>query len=132
MSSPVVSFAVEPGGGEAPVQDDLLEDPYLGSDDPTLPLDPSTRPRRQDARRTGMGPLGVPARVDPSDPALAKARRGTTLPLYARLRVKDPTTGRVTEQNVRVRSSNPSAGETVFSGSPDGAPDGLVIQVAGA
>lgn len=130
VSSPVVSFAVEPGGGEVSIHDDLLDDPYLGADDPTLPLDPSARPRRQDARRTGMGPLGVPARVDPSDPALGKVRRGTSLPMYARLWVKDPVTGHVTKQNVRVRSSNPSAGEMVFSGSPNGAHDGLVIHVA--
>jgi len=130
VSSPIVSFAVEPSAGEDSVHDNIIDDPYLGADDPTLPLDPSSRPRRNDARRTGMGPLGVPSRIDPADPALLKVRRGTTLPTYAVMRIKDPVTGDVKEQNVRIKSSNPSAGEAVFSASPDGGFDGLVFQVA--
>ena len=129
VSSPFVSFGVEPGTNEADVSQDLIDDPYLGADDPTLPLDPSSRSRRRDGRRTGAGPLVSQLKISPIDPALEKVRRGSSLPKYVRVRTVDPATGRTGEQNVRVKSANPTSGETVFATPELNALGGLTIEI---
>lgn len=130
VSSPVVSFTVEPGGAEPATGEDTVDDPHLGADDPTLPLDPD-RTRRPDRRRTGAGRLVPPGTVTSSDPALGKLRRGTSPARYLRHVSIDPVTGRRIVENIRIASSNPSAGETVYSSSPTGGLDGLAVVVTG-
>lgn len=130
VSAPIVSFAVEPGGDELSVHEATVTDPYLGADDPTLPLDPG-RSRHPDRRRTGAGRLSALGNdLVATDPALGKLRRGTSPARYVRHASVDPVTGRRTVQHIRITSMNPAAGETVYAGSPAGGLDGLAVVVA--
>lgn len=129
LSTPMVSFTTEPGGGpELPAAGDDVSDPFLGADDPTLPLEPS-RTRRLDRRRTGAGPLAAPGAAASSDPALLKLRRGSAPARYVKHHAVDPVTGRASTYHTRVVSTNPGAGETVYSSSPTGGLGGLTIVV---
>ena len=131
VSVPVVSFSTEADAGESLQGEQVIDDPYLGADDPTLPLDVE-RTRRGDGRRTGAGLLAGRYTVSPSDPAMLKTRRGSAPARYVARRAIDPVTGLASVQHLRVTSSNPGAGETVYASSPSGGLDGLVVEVGDA
>lgn len=88
-------------------------DPFIGSDDPTLPLSEQAS-RRRDQRDVG-GTRLYPnvAAESPNDPALRSRPRGTVSPQY-RVEPQLNGFGGTTSGYVRVVSSNASVGETVL------------------
>lgn len=108
VSSPQVSFNIidsgTPGG---------TEDPFLGSDDPTLP--DAERSTTLDQRRDGKTRL-YPSRrtVSPHDPALLSYPRGTAPGKYRKI-VGIDRTGKRVVRYVKIRSVNAFTGETTFS-----------------
>lgn len=117
VSSPVVSFDI--GTGETEESElDLVDEPFLGADDPTLPLDDS-RNKRQDLRRSGHTRLFVnPSEVDPHDPALTTLARGASLGRYKRI-VTMSQNGKLLTKYVKVASVNRATGETVYAPGTD-------------
>ena len=88
----------------------IVEDPFIGADDPTLPIDDRQSPR-EDQRRTNGNYLFSGASIDPNDPALTSRGRGQRGPLYKKISYKD-SSGKLVTQMTRV--ANSSFGETVF------------------
>lgn len=123
VSSPVITFDVGVGAGED-VQGSTVDDPFLGADDPTLPLD-DARGRRRDQRRNGATLL-YPGQGDvpPDDPALRSFPRGQPLARYKKIVAVDKDGNQVTKL-VRVTSTNRFTGETVFA--PDADLGGLTL-----
>lgn len=81
VSSPSVSFNVSTGDIRS---DDVVDEPFLGNDDPTLPIE-EQKNKRRDQRKTGRGAVFVQNNVnmtDPNDPALQGYPRGTTPNMY--------------------------------------------------
>ena len=98
ISSPEISFQVGVPDIEIDSLDNLVSDPFLGSDDPTLPLDLSRKNTRVDMRD-----------VRPShdqDPALKSLPRGKNPDLYKKL-----SDGRY----VKIKNENTKMGETTYS-----------------
>ena len=126
VSSPVISFQA---GISADVElagsGDVVE-PFLGADDPTLPLDAGDdgRSHRRDQRRTNATRL-YPQKddVSPQDPALLALPRGTPLARYMKVTGVDKHGNTVTRL-VKARTTNKFTGETVLSGADLG---GLTI-----
>lgn len=129
VSSPTISFqtGVQPGTNTS--TGDVVDDPYLGADDPTLPLDTEGRPRRRDLRLTD-DTLLYPSRSDvsPGDPALKSFSRGTTPAQYQKITGVDKK-GRLVTKLVRIKSQNSFTGETVLA---DGQLGGLNIVLVGS
>jgi len=121
VSAPNISFVVGiPDGQQADItvqQSVTLNDPFLGSDDPTLPYDVRDNGRR-DRRNTGSSRFFVSDEIDRNDPALLSQPRGTPLNQYTRIMTRG-TNGKLKSQYVRVASKNASVGETVFSPGTD-------------
>lgn len=116
ISNPVVTFGItvsESESGEA-IGDSVVEEPFLGADDPTLPL--ATRSRRKDMRDTRSSRYFPNDRgVSPDDPALTTKRRGSKNSKWKRFVLQDSSGNRV-EKFVRVKSYNPHTGEMVLDG----------------
>ena len=126
VSSPTISF-------QAGVQSDVqlagsgeVVEPFLGADDPTLPLDDGSdgRSRRTDQCRVN-GTRLYPQKDElvPQDPALQALPRGSQPATYQKVVGIDSSGNKVTRL-MRVRSSNPFTGETVLTGADLG---GLTI-----
>lgn len=131
VSSPVITFDVGVDVGES-VAASGIDDPFLGADDPTLPLD-DVKNRRRDQRRTnGTRLFPGPDVTPPDDPALVGNGRGSGLPRgqspaqYRRITGLDRN-GNVVTKLVRVVATNKFTGETVFA--PDSDLGGLTIVV---
>lgn len=125
VSSPVISFDVglDPSEQLGP---DGLDDPFLGADDPTLPLD-DVKNIKRDQRRSGRTRLFPnPDQVSPEDPALTTVRRNQPLAKYKKLTVVGKN-GMPQDKFVRVTSTNRFTGETVFA--PDTDLGGLTFVV---
>ena len=128
VSSPVISFDVGLSVGEESATGEL-DDPFLGADDPTLPLD-DVKNRRRDQRRTGRTRLfpgdgdGTP--TPPDDPALKALGRGGQTAKYKKITAIDKN-GNLVTKYARVVSTNKFTGETVFA--PDTDLGGLTIVV---
>lgn len=117
VSSPTISFDVGVVGGEL-TDVNAIDDPYLGADDPTLPLG-DDKNRRGDQRYTGGTRLYPPlADVNPQDPALKAVARGKVPARYKRVTGIDRK-GRTVTKNVRIVSTNRATGETVFAPDTD-------------
>jgi hypothetical protein len=110
VSSPNVRF-------ETRVQEPASEvdDPNLGADDPTLPLETGTT-RRHDARRTGGGRLTLSTEAQRTDPAVVRLPRGQSVMRYRRRTEVGPD-GRIRERLERVTSTIPRLGETAYTSS---------------
>lgn len=123
VSSPSISFStglptdVESGDSGA-------DDPFLGADDPTLPLDPEGRkPRRRDQRQVNATPL----LTDPAgDPATKSLPRGTSAPQFKKVTGYDKN-GKLVTRLYRVKNVNRFTGETVLA--PGAGLEGLTIVV---
>lgn len=124
VSSPTISFQVGIQQQIASTNPGVVEEPFLGADDPTLPLDTENRPRRRDMRLTNDTRL-YPDKVSvsPQDPALAQIPRGMPPATYQKITSLDKH-GKRTTRLVRVKSRNQFNGETVLS---DGQLGGLNI-----
>jgi len=116
VSSPVVTFdtGLEPGGGlglgTSKVQS---EDPFLGSDDPTLPLT-DKKVKRRDQRRSGT--LLYDQHVDnisADDPALKTRSSQQNKPIYDKI-ISQDSTGKQVIKYARVYRVTAASGETVI------------------
>jgi hypothetical protein len=95
-----------------------VDDPFLGADDPTLPL-ADGEVRNRDQRRDGRGRLyRQSSEIDPNDPALSGLPRSRPTNRYKKVTVIDQN-GRPATRYVRILSTTPSVGETVYSPSSD-------------
>lgn len=118
VSSPVVSFEITAGANDEIIDETSVEEPFLGSDDPTLPLDAEKRNRR-DQRDSGHTRLYPPGEVISSeDPALKNLQRGKSLKKFKKVSYKD-NTGRLVTRYIRVTAINRFVGETVMRGDID-------------
>jgi hypothetical protein len=107
LSSPDVSFEV-PEVNEKSLRQTPA--PFLGSDDPTLPLRVG-QTTRADKRETFEGSTG---KTWQQDPALQQYKRGAKLPLYNRDRKISIV--KIDDRYVRSRSINHAVGETAYDG----------------
>jgi hypothetical protein len=100
VSCPSVSFEIFPDELSAPA--DVVPYPFVGADDPTLPLDPVMNKRRDQLKteQTRLYPSGGQSRPGPRD-----YRKITTL----------DRTGKTSTTYVKVTSTNNKQGETVLS-----------------
>lgn len=128
VSAPVISFQtgvptnIESSSGG-------MDDPFLGSDDPTLPLsiDNDGSLTRRDQRRTnGTRLYPKTDEANPDDPALKSLKRGTKPAQFKKIIGIDKK-GRQVTKLFRVKNINSFTGETVFA--PDSTIDGLTIVV---
>jgi len=129
VSSPTISFQAGIQGDIQLVGSGEVVEPFLGADDPTLPLaDGSDGPsRRADQRRVnGTRLYPHPDDVVPQDPALKNVRRGSQLTTFQKVTGIDRNGGTVTRL-VRVVGRNRFTGETVLAGADLG---GLTIVLA--
>jgi hypothetical protein len=119
VSAPDISFDLNVGPA-IDVQEGLIDDPFLGSDDPTLPLDSlGIERQRNDMRRTGKVLLSPASNeANASDPALLSLPRGRQVGKYKKISSIDGNGNKKT-QHVRVASVIKSAGETVYVGNLD-------------
>ena len=126
VSSPVISFGV----GAAEVDEPSgVDNPFLGADDPTLPLDAgddATPTRRDQRRRTDTRLLPHQDDTNPNDPALGQLARGTNPAQFQKVTGIDQNGNKVTKL-FRVRSKNKFTGETVLA--PDASLGGLTFVI---
>jgi hypothetical protein len=113
VSSPEVSFSIIEGAAAAG-----LDDPFLGSDDPTLPsaIDGSKRVDQRDTGKTRLYPNAND--INPSDPALLSLPRGTEPAKYQRITAVDRK-GRKVDKYIRIKSINKFTGETTYASAID-------------
>ena len=118
VSAPEISFTID--SGELASSGETVEAPFLGSDDPTLPLfGDRVLIARRDGRRSGATLLHQSDKThDESDPALPDRGRGNDLPRFKELLVKN-SDGTVTKKYVRIVSINRSTGETSYASGVD-------------
>lgn len=129
VSSPTISFQTGVQSPTPSSSQDVIEDPFLGADDPTLPLDTEGRPKRRDLRLTDDTRLYPPrGSVSPGDPALKALPRGTSPATYQKVTGIDKN-GKLVTKLIKVKSQNPFTGETVLS---DGQLGGLNIVLVGS
>lgn len=117
VSSPTISFETGVDGGIFE-QDASVPDPFLGSDDPTLPLDVGNnglQPVRRDQRYTDGTRLHPPvSEINPQDPALKSLRRGTNPGRYRKV-TGIGSDGKPVTQYFKVKGSSTAQGETVLA-----------------
>jgi len=117
VSQPIVRFDVGLNVGEETGAGDT-DDPFLGADDPTLPLEDG-KSRRRDQRASGHGRVYPnQAATNPDDPALKSLSRGRGTAQYKKVLTVDGNGNEVVKY-VRVTSVNPHTGETVFAPGTD-------------
>jgi len=116
-----ISFDVGTSGknvpsAESPTQKDMsVIDPFLGSDDPTLPLgDSSRRSREHDQRMLNSARPFVGGDVEESDPSLQSFPRGTQPGRYTKIVSTDIAGDRITKY-ARIVNKNPFTGETTYA-----------------
>jgi len=116
VSSPTISFTTGIGD-ETSTTDATVPDPFLGSDDPTLPLDANddAKSKRTDQRYVA-GTRLYPniAAINPQDPALKAFSRGTLPPRFKKITGLDKN-GKLVTRVVRTSSSSNAQGETVLA-----------------
>lgn len=117
VSAPNISFTVGlPAGQQVPIDSQpalTIDDPFLGADDPTLPLADRDN-GRPDRRRTGTSRFFASNDVDRDDPALRAQPRGTDPSQYTRVLVRGRD-GKIRTEYVKVTNKNSFTGETAFS-----------------
>lgn len=118
LSSPSVSFDIDTTTSED-IDRMSVDEPFLGSDDPTLPSEVDANGKRRDERSTGSTRL-YPSKdqVSVDDPALQAMPRGQLLAKFKRITGLDPS-GRVLTRYVRVVTTNKFTGETSFAQDAD-------------
>ena len=112
VSNPTVSFDVAVGTSGIPFDPSVVEEPFLGSDDPTLPL--GAQSKRHDLRDTGHGRV-FPGRtaMEEHDPALEGLRRGQKPSKWRSVTVQ-LADGRREKRHIRIRSYDGRSGEITF------------------
>lgn len=113
VSFPTISFDVGVASGESS-ESEAIEEPFLGADDPTLPMSIESS-KRQDKRDVGGTKLypNISA-TSPNDPSLQSKQRGVPLQKFKKV-IGTSTTGKQTISYVKVVTTNKHTGETVFA-----------------
>lgn len=109
VSAPSVTF-------ELPLEDISSgdpNDPFLGADDPTLPL-ATDKSRRHDQRDVRGSKLAPSSELSPGDPALLAFPRGTQPAYYRRTLKLDALTGEKKIKYIRSVVTNRFTGETSY------------------
>jgi len=117
VSSPSISFDVSTDPGELS-ETDGVDDPFLGSDDPTLPMSVDQNKRRdlRETNSTRLYPHSDETSVD--DPALRSIPRGSTPVRYKKV-TGIASDGSTVTKYVRIISTNKFTGETVYAPDAD-------------
>ena len=128
VSSPTISFTTGIATG-LELDSGGQDDPYLGADDPTLPLTPgddapSRRRDQRDHKDTRL--LPNVADTNPDDPALKALARGTKPGQFKKVIGIDKDGNQVVKY-LRVKGTNAAQGETVLAS--DASLGGLTIVV---
>ncbi len=118
ISSPDIQFTLSPESTPEITESSLSIDPFLGSDDPTLPLTDgqSKRPDQRDTGRTRLYQAG--STIDTHDPAITSMPRGRALPKYKTVTLID-STGKKVKRRIRVATTNSYTGETSYAPGTD-------------
>lgn len=118
VSCPQISFETNLDYEMLPGTDGI-DDPFLGADDPTLPLD-INQSNRKDQRETGRTRLypGNNNHVDPGDPALLSVSRARDVAKYRKLTGINEAGEKVIHY-LRVKSVNRFTGEVIYAPSTD-------------
>lgn len=117
VSNPDVQFAI--GVGNDPnvcgsmIDSDVVDEPFLGADDPTLPTSLDSN-RHPDQRNRGQTRLYSGKGLNSSDPALRKLPRGMKPSQYRAIRSVGPD-GKERIQFRKIKRINPFTGETVYA-----------------
>lgn len=118
LSMPQISFETgtsdRQNEEEDPVSNaQIVIEPFLGADDPTLPMQ-TKRPLRRDARRDGSTRLNYdPDSPNLNDPALLKIPRGRAPDRYIKLSTLDDA-GNKKIKHVKIANVNKFTGETTY------------------
>lgn len=120
LSMPQISFETGTSDGRNEAQDpvsnaqaQIVIEPFLGSDDPTLPLQ-TKRPLRRDGRRDGSTRLSYdPTTPSSTDPASLKIPRGRAPDQYIKLATLDEV-GNKKVRHVKIANVNKFTGETTY------------------
>lgn len=117
VSSPVIQFETDVGT-DITADTEGIEDPFLGADDPTLPLDDG-KTRRRDQRVAGSTRLFPGSdNISPYDPARAALFRGTEPVRYRKI-IGINKAGKRIEKFVRIKSVNRHTGEVIYASDVD-------------
>jgi hypothetical protein len=120
VSAANVTFDVGTSGNDSSAilnsqSENLVSDPFLGSDDPTLPLGNSPAlSRRDDQRSREMRHAFEPGDISRGDKALGSFSRGTNPAKYQKITSVDPS-GKESTRYVRVINKNKFTGETTYA-----------------
>lgn len=114
VSSPIIKFTASPQQPDAnsPSMSGVVEDPFLGADDPTLPLEDVAN-RRSDQRRTGTRLYSSSESYVSGDPALVSRTSKQKRPLFQRI-ITQNSIGQSTATYARVVRVSNAFGETVI------------------
>ena len=111
VSNPKVSFGISVGTPADSFGPDIVEEPFLGSDDPTLPLGSTKRP---DGRQTNHGRVFPDkSSIEETDPATRSFRRGQDPSKWRKVTVMNAS-GQTGTKLIRVKSQNRVTGELVL------------------
>jgi len=112
ISSPIITFDVGLNTNE--MEESLgVSDPFLGSDDPTLPMseNQNKRPDQRQVNDTKLYPNKN--QISQQDPALASLPRGTKPSRYKKITSVNKN-GKTITKFVRITTTNRYSGETVY------------------
>ena len=115
VSSPSISFDV---GANEELASTSVDDPFLGADDPTLPLEDGKSRRRDQRNTTGTRLYPNVNEVNPEDPALQSLPRGQVPAKFKKI-VSVDRNGKRTVKFIKVVKTNKSTGETIFAPGTD-------------
>lgn len=105
VSNPEIEFTIS-----TDLSPDEIDEPFLGSDDPTLPQS-VVGEKRRDGRHSGRSRVFVSnadGKIDPNDPALLSYPRGLEPGKYKKIITSDGV------KFVRIKKTNSSTGEQTF------------------
>jgi len=118
VSSPIIKFeTIAPKDDDPASPINLVEDPFLGSDDPTLPLS-DTKNGRLDQRRSGTRLYSPSDATISNDPALRSRSSKQNRPIYQKI-ITQNSAGKNVETYARVFRTSNASGETVIKPSSD-------------
>lgn len=119
VSSPIIKFTASPLQPDAnsPSSTGIIEDPFLGADDPTLPLADKAN-RRPDQRKAGTLLYSPTESYVSDDPALASRASKQKRPLYQKV-ITQNSVGQPVPTYTRVLRVSNTFGETVIKPSVD-------------
>ena len=115
VSSPIIKFDVEPLSGLT-FPSTESQNPFLGSDDPTLPLSDSKN-KHLGQRLTGGTRLYDPSGINSEDPALRTRAAKQYNPVYKKI-ISNDLSGKETVSYVRTYPVNQASGESVIKVTP--------------